>query len=351
MKILVLFTRLTGYWMACMQFDHQKTGNEYMVIRQTPSPEAPFKLNTEKGIKIINGDGLDVDELQKITLDFNPDLIYCSGWKDKRFLKIALYYRKQHHPVILGMDNQWKGNLKQKLAGVLSPVLIRKYFTHIWIPGLPQLVFANKLSFAPREILTGLYCADNSIFEQIKQTKFKHQITFIGRLVEHKGLKVLCEVLDQLITENQLDFKVHIIGNGPLSELIPKHSQVTHTSFVDPADLPKLLENAGFLILPSLYEAWGVVLHEAVLAGLPVISTYQTGAVSEFVIHSHNGYLYDAFDKRKLEEILLSIGKISEKEYFEMSNNSKALAQRINLNSWSATLNSVLDEKKWKLSK
>lgn len=340
----MLYTRLTGYWMACMEVDYQRTGNEFLVIRQTPSPEAPFQINSEKGIEIMDGDSLDALEIQELACNFNPDIVYSAGWEDKRFLKTALYFRKRNIPVITGMDNQWKGNLKQKVAGYLSPFLVKKYFSYIWIPGSPQHIFAKKLGFASQNILTGLYCADGRIFEQIKQTYYQKQITFIGRLVEHKGLKVLFNVLKLMIEKNELNFDVHIIGNGPLAALIPQHPNIKHSSFVDPVDLPQLLENAGFLILPSLYEAWGVVVHEAALAGLPIISTYQTGAISEFVIQGYNGYVYDATNKKELMDILLRIGNLPDDKYMEMSQNSKHLAGRISLNSWSATINSILNQ-------
>lgn len=342
MKILVLYTRLTGYWMACMHQDHKINGNEFLVIRKDPSPEAPFKISSEKGIEILDGDSLTPEEIKELAVKFNPHLLYVAGWADKRFLKTALFFRKKNISVITGMDNQWKGNLKQNIAGLLSPLLVRKYFSHIWIPGRPQHIFAHKLGFSPKNVLTGLYCADDRIFPNVVQHNYCKKIIFVGRLVEHKGLKTLFTVLEQLIQENKLDFEVHIIGNGPLANSIPQQAKIKHTTFVDPENLPTLFENAGFFILPSTYEAWGVVVHEAVLAGLPVIATHQTGAASEFLIDGHNGFIYDALKEGDLKKILLRIGKLSESEYLEMSKNSKELAGRISLDTWSATLNSVL---------
>ena len=93
-----------------------------------------------------------------------------------------------------------------------------------------------------------------------------------------------------MIIEKSLNFKIHIIGNGPLSLLIPKHPLIKHTKFLNPEKLQEILPNSGFFLLPSLYEAWGVVIHEAVLSGLPVISTYQTGSTSEFVVNGFNDF-------------------------------------------------------------
>ncbi|KAB1067854.1 glycosyltransferase [Tamlana haliotis] len=343
MKILVLFTKLTGYWMACMQHDAGRAGNTYLVFRKAPSPEAPFQIDSTKKINIQNADNLTTDALLQSVNKFQPDLIYVAGWTDKRYLKIAKAFKKQGTPVITGMDNQWLGSPKQKIASFLSPLAIKPYFSNIWVAGLPQYYYAKKLGFSASRILTGLYCADENLFKNISQTKHLNQFIFIGRLVEHKGLKLFFKVLEDLIDEEKFNFKVHIIGNGPLSSSIPDHQNIKHTAFVSPEALPKLLENSGTFILPSLYEAWGVVVHEAALAGLPIITTQETGAASQFVINNFNGSIYKAQDHQALKLLLLKYSDLTEQEYFTLSKNSKSLAHKINLEEWSAKINGVVN--------
>lgn len=341
MKILILYTRLTGYWMACMRFDYQETGNEYLVIRKAPSEEAPFKIKSELGIRIINGDGISFKELTDTAREFNPSILYLSGWSDKRYLKLSLHYKKFGLPTILAMDNQWLGTLRQYISVSVSKRRVLKYFTHVWVPGKSQYYFARKLGFLPQNILTGLYCADETIFKKVEQKKHHNQLLFVGRLVEHKGLKVFFKVLEQLIKANELDIDIHIIGSGPLENLIPIHEKIKHTSFVNPSKIKGLIRNAGTFILPSLYEAWGVVIHEAVLAGMPIVSTHQTGAATELVIHGFNGYVYDAFNEKELSKYIKLISNQTPQEYFKMSKNSKIIASKINLKEWSAMLNSI----------
>ena len=340
-NILVLYSRLSGYWLSCMRHDFQKNGNNYLVISKSSNPDAPFEFQNEEGITIIIGDHLRSIDLFEIVNEFNPGLIYISGWSDPRYKKIGTYFKARNIKVIIGMDNHWLGTSKQVLGSMFSYQLIKKFSTHIWIPGLPQLFFAKKLGFENKEILKGLYCADDIKFTNVNQLVFNRQIIFVGRLVEHKGLNIFFNVLEELIQSHQINFNVKIIGNGPLKTHIPQHPKIEHVSFVHPEKLPTLFENAGFFILPSLYEAWGVALHEAVIAGMPVISTYQTGAVSEFVLHNHNGYIYDAKKSEQLKAILLKINSISDKEYHQMSKNSKRLSRRLTLDDWSATINAL----------
>ena len=74
MKIAVLYTRLTSYWMACMRHDVRETSNQYLVIRNKPSDQAPFIISSEDGIEIINGDDLDPNNLATLIQEFKPDL-------------------------------------------------------------------------------------------------------------------------------------------------------------------------------------------------------------------------------------------------------------------------------------
>ncbi|WP_198514250.1 glycosyltransferase [Algoriphagus formosus] len=272
---------------------------------------------------------------------FKPDLIYVAGWNNKKYLKIARAYKNKGISVVTGMDNHWKGNLKQRVAGILSPWLIRPYFTDIWIPGSPQFPFAQNLGFGNQHIKNGLYCADENQFHLNTPKSFTKSIVFVGRLVDHKGLLELFSVLEELSESNFYGMKFHFIGNGPLADRIPAHPSIKHTTFVDPVRLPELLQAEGFLILPSTYEAWGVVVHEALLSGLPVISTYQCGAAIDFIRNGENGFLFDADDKEQLKGIIEEVAEMSEETYRAFSSRAIDSAGKVSLDQWSDTINGL----------
>ncbi len=343
MKILVLYTRLTGYWMACMREDYSRKKNTYLVFRTPPSTQAPFQIKSEEGIEVCDFSGHNLSTIESKIQQFSPDLIYIAGWTNKFYLKIAKSYKERGIPIITGMDNQWLGTPKQYLATLMSYSVIRKYVTHIWVPGKPQYYFARKLGFKPEHILTGLYCADETIFKTIEQTNHNKQLIFVGRVVEHKGVKILFEVVKKMLEDPNCDLKLHVVGSGPLENLIPQHPNVTHTPFVDPSEIPDLMTNAGTFILPSLYEAWGVVVHEAALAGLPIISTHQCGATTALLIDDFNGYIYDAMDRESLTQIIKKMVEQTPEDYFKMSKNSRHLATSINILDWSAKINSIIN--------
>ncbi len=151
--------------------------------------------------------------------------------------------------------------------------------------------------------------------------------------MQHNG------VIEDLIASDSLAITFHFIGNGPLADRLPIHHHIKHTAFIEPEALPELLHQASFLILPSNYEAWGLVVHEAMLCGLPVISTYESGAAVDFVKDEENGYLFHAKDKQQLKAIFQKINHLSNDEYEALSQNALSASKKVSLDQWSNTIN------------
>ncbi|WP_338391631.1 glycosyltransferase [Fulvitalea axinellae] len=341
MKVLVLYTRLTGYWMACMRQSHQEYGFEFFVLRKRSSPDAPFCLEDEAGIRLMDSEDFDEVKLLKLAEEIQPVAIYVAGWGDKRYLQVAKWGLKNAVPVICGMDNQWLGTAKQQLASLLAPVYLKKHFSHIWIPGALQLPFAQRLGFGNDQILKGLYCADLEAFRPAEVTgAVPKRFVFTGRLVEHKGLDVLLEALDRL-GDGLKDWEFVVIGNGPYAERVKANSRITHYEFMSPEELCVFMREGGVFVLPSHYEAWGVVVHEAMAVGMPVISTYQCGAADELVVDGYNGFKVNSGDVDVLVEALSKFVVMDSETLQDFSDRSLELSRQVTLESWSASLSRV----------
>jgi glycosyltransferase involved in cell wall biosynthesis len=70
--------------------------------------------------------------------------------------------------------------------------------------------------------------------------------------------------------------------------------------------LPMLYANADIFVLPTLADEWGVVVNEAMAAGLPVLGSRHSQAVEELVTEDDTGWtfapenhetVYDALDR------------------------------------------------------
>ena len=340
MKILVLYTRLTGYFFSCMQHDVAKNGNTYLVIRKSPSPDAPFQLNSEEGIQLVDGDNLSIKDILNLANDFSPDVLYVTGWTVKRYLKVARHFKKSGVPVITGLDNQWRASLRQKIASQLNHFLVKRYFTHIWIPGMLQYEFACKLGFPSDKILTNLYSCDLEKFSNPNAVSNKRFI-FIGRLVHHKGVDLLLETFSRLRKDNNTDWGLHLIGNGEYEEDLKGKEGIVHIPFLQPDELPAELHKGGVFVLPSRYEAWGVVVHEAAAAGLPIITTTACGAARHLVFNQYNGFTVAPNNAEELYKAMETISSLNPEVLVQMGQHSYQQSLSINKDIWAGQINSV----------
>lgn len=97
-------------------------------------------------------------------------------------------------------------------------------------------------------------------------------VMFSGKLIPRKRPLDLAAAVSRLPDEVSVMF----VGDGPLAgeirNALPKERAVV-TGFVNQSDLPSYYHAADVLVLPSEFEAWGMVVNEAMAAGaLPVVS-------------------------------------------------------------------------------
>ncbi len=108
----------------------------------------------------------------------------------------------------------------------------------------------------------------------------KDYILFVGTLQPRKNIKSLTEAFSK-ISNNYSDLSLVVAGKkGWLYEEIleaPKvygvEDKVKFLDFVPDEDLPSLYSNAKFMVLPSLYEGFGLPVLEAMKYDCPVITS------------------------------------------------------------------------------
>ncbi len=77
-------------------------------------------------------------------------------------------------------------------------------------------------------------------------------------------------------------------------------SRIEYAGFQAPDDLPRFFAQADVFVLPSRYDGWGVVVNQALGAGLPIICSDQVGAGCDLVTEGENGRLFSAGDPEQL---------------------------------------------------
>jgi len=133
-----------------------------------------------------------------------------------------------------------------------------------------------------------------------------NKFTFIaiGRLETVKNHKVLIEIANRL--KNNYNFEIQIVGNGYLKDelksLIEHYNLESNVKLLGLRnDIPKLLNNAHCLVMPSLWEGLPIVILEAGASCLPIVST-KVGSIPS-LLNNKNAYLSELenFEKNMIE--------------------------------------------------
>ena len=103
-------------------------------------------------------------------------------------------------------------------------------------------------------------------------------------------------------------------GEGPLRKAIEEEAQVLGVAhrarflgFVNQSRLPAVYRATDILVLPSEYDAFGVVVNEAMLCGCPVIVSDRVGARHDLVQEGETGFVYPCGDVRALAQIFREV--------------------------------------------
>jgi|TARA_B110000263_G_scaffold88114_1_gene76957 glycosyltransferase involved in cell wall biosynthesis len=134
-------------------------------------------------------------------------------------------------------------------------------------------------------------------------------VIFAGRLATNKGLTNLIEAMS-IGGSNKFDLVVMGADMGlgkELDALALSHNVKMHRlGHVDDEVYRSALATAEVLVLPSEYEAFGIVLLEAAAANTPVIGT-RVGGIPEAMSENKNGLIVDYNNSKELSKAIFSI--------------------------------------------
>ncbi|MBI5394205.1 MAG: glycosyltransferase [Verrucomicrobia bacterium] len=132
-------------------------------------------------------------------------------------------------------------------------------------------------------------------------------IVCLGKLTMQKGHRILLEAVARL-AEELPNLRVEIAGTGPLlDDLQARVARLKLPPNVDflgvVGDVRPLLARAAMVVMPSLWEGFGLAALEAMACGRPVIASDVDG-LREIITHERDGLLAPAGDVTKLAEAI-----------------------------------------------
>jgi glycosyltransferase involved in cell wall biosynthesis len=304
-KMLVLYRELAGYFMTCMRHLAEKHAVEIDIVAYPVNPAAPFQFQDSRGIKLHKRADFTLDQLQRMAAEGNYNLIFCGGWTDADYLAVVRAHRSI--PSLVGFDKQWLGTPKDWVSALKNRLSIKSLFDYAFVPGKEQKKYALHMGFSAEHIVEGAYSCDVDLFSAVFEHKHQSQtrkLWFAGRYVADKCIDLLCEAFVELKASGYQEWQLHAIGVGELVGKLAEHPDIVHHGFQQPSDMQRLMHDGELFVLPSMYEPWGVVVHEFAVSGYALIVSQKVGARTAFVRDGENGSIVQAGDKESLKKAL-----------------------------------------------
>jgi len=100
---------------------------------------------------------------------------------------------------------------------------------------------------------------------------------FVGRLEANKGIGMLLEIARECAA-HQVEIELRLIGDGPMRKVVAREAarlkapaRIVSLGSMTSSEVQRELAAADLFIFPSQYESFGIVVLEALAAGLPIV--------------------------------------------------------------------------------
>ncbi len=150
------------------------------------------------------------------------------------------------------------------------------------------------------------------------------KLLYAGTVTQRKGIKYLLEALKEL---NSTDIELHIVGGiqGNDSALNNYKGLFHYHPPVSQHELFEMYDQFDALVLPTIFEGFGLVIVEAMAAGLPVITTpHSIGP--ELIENDENGYIIPIRNIAAIKESILKLREKTENDFLKMRINARKAA-------------------------
>jgi 1,2-diacylglycerol 3-alpha-glucosyltransferase len=256
-----------------------------------------------------------------------PDVVAIPGWSGRpAFLALALCRKIGIPAIAMSASTEhdhprywWKEWLKRCVA---------MNFTAGLVGGRSHAEYMHKLGVPSDRIFTGYDVVDNNYFlvgasdarKNAEQLRAQHTLPenyFLAsnRFVTKKNIDGLIRAYGAYRARVGLHgWKLVLLGDGELRPqiegIISKldlGGDVLLAGFKQYPDLPVYYGLASAYVQASTTEQWGLVVNEAMAAGLPVLVSNRCGCAPDLVRKGENGFTFNPYDINQLTDQLVKI--------------------------------------------
>jgi len=333
-RLAILFHRLGPYHHARLEAvarSRPLTAVEYSSVDHTylwepVTPSGAFRVAT-----VFSGEAVGQaafarrrSKIFEVLDDVAPSAVAIPGWSASASL-IALDWCLRHRvpAIVMSESQESDASRNEVIEGVKKRVV--RLFSAGLVGGETHARYLERLGVARERVSLGYDVVDNAHFAEgsdaarMRGVELRRELGLperyflaSSRFVPKKNLERLLEAY-AIYRRAEADraWKLVLLGDGELRSVLLRRLQgaallddVLLPGFKQYSELPAYYGMAQAFVHASMVEQWGLVVNEAMAAGLPVLVSARCGCAGELVRAGVNGHVFDPYEPEELADRL-----------------------------------------------
>jgi glycosyltransferase involved in cell wall biosynthesis len=256
------------------------------------------------------------------------DAVIVNGWQLLSYWQAVRAANRLRVPVFVRGDSHLRA--EPRAVGFVKHVMyprLLKAFDGFLAVGERNREYYRRYQVPNECIWRAPHCVDNEFFASAVRQAREGAVEPRVRLQLPADATVLLFAAKLIGVKRPLDFvrgvcaaraagaNVHglIVGDGPLrgaveDEVRRTTAPCTFTGFLNQREIGVAFAAADALVLPSDRETWGLIVNEAMAAGLPAFVSDAAGCTPDLVVNGVTGYVFPCGDVAALRQRLCDFG-------------------------------------------
>ncbi len=272
----------------------------------------------------------------------SPDAVAITSYSTPDAQAALAWCRRHRRPAVCMLASKADDAERNPVREWAKSLLVRQFDAGVG-GGTPQAQYLADLGLPPDRIFIPYDVVDNDYFKsgaEATQADPSRACDLPGlapstpfflasnRFVSRKNLPVLIEAYAAYRVRSERPWRLVLLGDGPERTAVEAQAAgvegVTFAGRQPFAALPAYYGLAGAFVHPALVDQWGLVVNEAMAAGLPVLVSNRAGATADLVSDGETGYAFDPTDVRQLAALLAHVSSLPPHERDAMGQYAQA---------------------------
>ena len=326
--VLVALHRVGPYHHARFQAAAEALQQPLLVLQTRPqSQEYPWSFAVDRAsytLMSLEG-GLSPEQdpplaalkrqLHALLDQFCPEVLVSVGWADRAYMQLLFMAQQRSVPLVVVSDSRSQDSVRTPIREWLKRYLLRGYSAGL-VAGTQSRDYLEQLGMRPEAICQPWDVVDNQRFSQMAAEAAldgpplsERPFLCVGRFIAEKNHALLMQAYGRY-QQTGGTRPLLLVGHGPLEQEIRvacsqllRPMSVTLAPFVQLEQLGHYYGQSHALVLPSAKDTWGLVVNEAMAAGLPVIVSRACGCAQD-LLGNGEGWCFPSGDPDALADCL-----------------------------------------------